>query len=73
MVATLEATIDELVSERPLRPVFVVPGSSAVEAAVDLARASARRAERHVIAAREAGRVIGDDVTHYLDPLHDLL
>ena len=69
MVAALEAAIDALVAERPLRPVFVVPGSSAVEAAVDLARAITRRAERHVIAAREAGRVVGDDVVHYLNRL----
>jgi cob(I)alamin adenosyltransferase len=73
MVAALETMIDALVAERPLRPVFVVPGSSAVEAAVDLARAIARRAERHVIAAREAGQVVGDDVVHYLNRLSDLL
>lgn len=49
MVDALERTIDELVEERPLRPVFVVPGSTIAEAAIDLARTVVRRAERQTV------------------------
>ena len=73
MVDALERSIDALVAEHPLRPVFVVPGSTATEAALDLARAVARRAERHIIAATGAGRPVNDEVVHYLNRLSDLL
>ncbi|UFU07707.1 cob(I)yrinic acid a,c-diamide adenosyltransferase [Ruania halotolerans] len=73
MVAGLESLIDELVAERPLRPVFVVPGATPLGAALDHARAVARRAERHALAAREAGGQVSTAVGHYLNRLSDLL
>lgn len=73
MVAALEDTIDALVAERPLRPVFIVPGSSVTEAALDLARTITRRAERHVIRVQVGGRPVSDDAQHYLNRLSDLL
>ncbi|MFH5821480.1 cob(I)yrinic acid a,c-diamide adenosyltransferase [Georgenia sp. AZ-5] len=73
MVATLEALIDRLVAERPLRPVFVVPGATPAGAALDHARTVARRAERHVVAAGDAGGAVSMEVLAYLNRLSDLL
>ncbi|SEF00801.1 cob(I)yrinic acid a,c-diamide adenosyltransferase [Ruania alba] len=73
MVTGLEELIDDLVAARPLKPVFVVPGATAQGAALDHARAVARRAERHALAAREAGGQVSDAVGRYLNRLSDLL
>jgi cob(I)alamin adenosyltransferase len=73
MVRELELLIDRLVADRPLRPVFIVPGATQASAAIDHARAVARRAERHAVAARQAGLHVADSVTAYLNRLSDLL
>jgi cob(I)alamin adenosyltransferase len=73
MVADLEALIDRLVTERPLRPVFVVPGATPLSAAVDHARTVVRRAERHAVGAREGGRTVSATALEYLNRLSDLL
>lgn len=72
-VAALEAAIDELVAAHPLRPVFIVPGSTRASAALDLARGVARRAERHTVAAARAGHLVSDPVLLVLNRLSDLL
>jgi len=73
MTADVEQLIDDLIAERPLRPVFVVPGATQAGALLDLARAVARRAERHAVRARACGRPVGDEVLRYLNRLPDLL
>lgn len=73
MTADLERLIDSLVHERPLRPVFVVPGATPTGAALDLARTVVRRAERHAVRARAAGHTVSADVLGYLNRLSDLL
>lgn len=73
MVAGLEAWIDDLVGARPLPGVFVVPGANPVSAALDLARAVARRAERRVVALRDGGAEVNESVLHYVNRLSDLL
>jgi cob(I)alamin adenosyltransferase len=73
MVVRLEELIDSLTSEQPLRPVFVVPGTTQVEAAVDLARTVVRRAERHTVQAQAQGCLVTDEVLRYLNRLSDLL
>ncbi|PFG39881.1 ATP:cob(I)alamin adenosyltransferase [Georgenia soli] len=73
MVAALERLIDDLVTERPLRPVFVVPGATTTSAALDHARTVVRRAERHAVGAREAGRAVAEPALIYLNRLSDLL
>ncbi|WP_447925938.1 cob(I)yrinic acid a,c-diamide adenosyltransferase [Georgenia muralis] len=73
MVAALEELIDAEVAARPLRPVFVVPGATVPSAAIDQARAVARRAERHVLAAAGAGHDVSEHVRLYLNRLSDLL
>jgi cob(I)alamin adenosyltransferase len=73
MVERLEALIDELVAERPLRPVFIVPGSSALSAALDHVRTVVRRAERHVVQAQDAGHHVSPLVLGYVNRLSDLV
>ncbi|HQY33940.1 cob(I)yrinic acid a,c-diamide adenosyltransferase [Actinotalea sp.] len=72
MVEGLEALIDRLVAERPLRPVFVVPGSGPTSAALDHARTVVRRAERHVVHAQEEGHLVSVTALRYLNRLSDL-
>ena len=73
MVDGLERLIDELVAERPLRPVFIVPGSSPASAVIDHARTVVRRAERHVVQAVEAGHEVSPLVLEYLNRVSDLV
>jgi cob(I)alamin adenosyltransferase len=73
MVERLEHRIDALVDERPLPNVFVVPGANAAGAALDLARAVVRRAERAVVALERAQREVNPEVRRYLNRLSDLL
>lgn len=73
MVAELEAIIDRLTLEHPLRPVFLVPGTTPEEAAIDLGRTIVRRAERHVVQSKEAGTTVSAEVLRYLNRLSDLL
>lgn len=73
MVVALEELIDTLVAERPLRPVFIVPGATAVSAAIDHARTVVRRAERHVVQAADAGHGVSVLVLAYLNRLSDLV
>jgi cob(I)alamin adenosyltransferase len=73
MVDVLERDIDALVAQHPLRPLFVIPGSTRNEAALDFARTVTRRAERHVVRARAAGHEVSTDVLRYLNRLSDLL
>ena len=73
MSAELERLIDSLTAEHPLRPVFVVPGTTPEEAAIDLARTVVRRAERHTVQAKTAGHVVSDEALRCLNRLSDLL
>jgi cob(I)alamin adenosyltransferase len=73
MVRRLEQRIDDLVDQRPLPEVFIVPGANAASAAIDLARAIVRRAERAVVALEHAQREVNPEVRRYLNRLSDLL
>jgi cob(I)alamin adenosyltransferase len=73
MIERLERRIDELVTSHPLPNAFVVPGANPASAALDVARASARRAERSVVALRDGGREVNDAVLRYANRLADLL
>ncbi|WP_372593735.1 cob(I)yrinic acid a,c-diamide adenosyltransferase [Actinotalea sp.] len=73
MVERLEELIDRLVAERPLRPVFIVPGADPTSAALDLARTVVRRAERHVVAAEQNAQPVSPLALRYLNRLSDLL
>ena len=73
MVKRLEQRIDDLVEERPLPQVFIVPGANPASAAIDVARAVIRRAERDVVALEHAQREVNPEVRRYLNRLSDLL
>ena len=73
MVKRLERRIDDLVEERSLPQVFIVPGANPASAAIDVARAVIRRAERDVVALEHAQREVNPDVRRYLNRLSDLL
>jgi cob(I)alamin adenosyltransferase len=73
MVARIEDAIDQLVADHPLRPVFVVPGTTMASAGLDLARTVLRRAERRLVAYRQSGRDSNPHVLAYLNRAADLL
>ncbi len=73
MVERLETLIDEVVAEHPPPQEFVVPGENPVEASLELARATARRAERRVTTYARSGGLEGSVVPIYLNRLADLL
>lgn len=74
MVERLESRIDELVADRPLPEVFIVPGANPGSAALDVARSVIRRAERQVVTLqREPGRQVNPEVRRYLNRLSDLI
>jgi cob(I)alamin adenosyltransferase len=71
MVERLEELIDR--HEAHLPDEFVVPGGNPVSAALDVARATSRRAERRTVELREGGREVNPDAARYLNRLSDLL
>lgn len=73
MVAALEDEIDRMTGIAPLPDYFIVPGATAVGAALDVARAVVRRAERSVVTMQREGRLTEDVVLRYLNRLSDLL
>jgi cob(I)alamin adenosyltransferase len=73
MVTALEAEIDTLTAAYPMPAEFVVPGESVSGAALDLARATIRRAERRAVALIDAGELPDSEVVRYLNRLADLV
>ena len=71
MVERVEGLIDS--HEAHLPHEFVVPGGNPVSAALDVARATCRRAERRTVELREAGREVNPEAARYLNRLSDLL
>ncbi|GGI08216.1 cob(I)yrinic acid a,c-diamide adenosyltransferase [Egicoccus halophilus] len=73
MVDALDARIDACVARHPLPTTFVVPGGNRAAAALDLARAVCRRAERHVVAMARAGQLPDQAPLRYLNRCADYL
>jgi cob(I)alamin adenosyltransferase len=73
MVEGLEGVIDASVASHPLPQEFIVPGGDPVSAALDVARATVRRAERRAVALREAAHEVNPEAIRYLNRLSDLL
>jgi cob(I)alamin adenosyltransferase len=73
MVTSLEREIDELEAlvEQPKE--FVLPGETMAGAALDLARTTARRAERRAVGLAAEGGLPDSQVVPYLNRLADLL
>ena len=76
MVSALEERIDDLLARFEMPSDFVIPGQNRVSAALDLARAVVRRAERLVVATGVAAEAVeggSSNVGPYLNRLSDLL
>lgn len=73
MTERLETRIDELVAERSLPEVFIVPGANPTSAVLDVARSTIRRAERAVVGLEHSDRDVNPEVRRYLNRLSDLL
>lgn len=72
MVAELEAAIDRYMDRVELPPKFVIPGGNLLSAQLDVARATIRRAERHISALAEAGELAGETIIHFVNRASDL-
>jgi cob(I)alamin adenosyltransferase len=73
-VAALEAAIDEHEQSLPALAHFILPGGTRAAAALHVARAVCRRAERHVVALSRGGaEPISPVLVVYLNRLGDLL
>jgi cob(I)alamin adenosyltransferase len=74
MVTSLEPIIDDVTTRFDPPQEFVLPGENRVAAALDFARAVARRAERQAVGATRAGWLGADShVVPYLNRLADLV
>jgi cob(I)alamin adenosyltransferase len=73
MIDGVEATIDRTTEEHPLPDHFIVPGGTQISAALDMARATCRRAERRAIELRDSGAEVNPEALRYLNRLSDLL
>jgi cob(I)alamin adenosyltransferase len=71
-VSWLEARIDEISSKVVIPDEFIVPGDSTAGAAIDLARAVVRRAERHLTRLLHLKKVDNRELLHYINRLSSL-
>jgi cob(I)alamin adenosyltransferase len=72
MVEAAEAEIDRYMSQVELPPNFVIPGGTELSAALDVARAVIRRAERRIVELRDTDGLASDTVLRYLNRASDL-
>jgi cob(I)alamin adenosyltransferase len=72
MVDALEPLIDRYMEQVDLPPKFVIAGGTTLSAQLDLARTAIRRAERRVVALKEAEGLASPAVLRYLNRASDL-
>jgi cob(I)alamin adenosyltransferase len=72
-VQRLEDQINDLEQTVKMPKEFVIPGDSPASAAIHLARAIVRRAERRVVSLQQDGQVPNPEILKYLNRLADLL
>jgi cob(I)alamin adenosyltransferase len=72
MVDALEPIIDRYMDRVDLPPQFVIPGGTPLSAQLDVARTVIRRAERRVVALRDADGLAAEAVLRYLNRASDL-
>ncbi len=73
MVEKLEKCIVDIESKVTMPNVFIIPGATAGSAAIDMARAVVRRAERRVIGLMESDELPNRNVAAYLNRTSDVL
>jgi cob(I)alamin adenosyltransferase len=73
MVDRVTAVIDDLERDKSLYPKdWVIPGEKRVSAALDFARTTCRRAERHIAAFSASDAEFNVEILRYLNRLSDL-
>jgi cob(I)alamin adenosyltransferase len=73
MVDRITAVIFDLEKDKSLYPKdWVIPGGTAVSAALDFARATCRRAERHIAGFSASEKNFNPEILRYLNRLSDL-
>ena len=72
MVEALEPIIDRYMERVDLLPHFVIAGGTTLSAHLDVARTAIRRAERRVVALKEAEALGSEAVLRYLNRASDL-
>jgi cob(I)alamin adenosyltransferase len=74
MVERITAVILDLEQDKSLYPKdWAIPGGTVTSAALDFARATCRRAERHIARFREDDKDFSPEILRYLNRLSDLL
>jgi cob(I)alamin adenosyltransferase len=74
MVDRITAVIVDLEKDKSLYPKdWVIPGETSISAALDFARATCRRAERHIAAFMADDKDFNPEILRYLNRLSDLL
>lgn len=73
MVKRLEGFIKEIEGKVAMPTRFIIPGATTGAAAIDMARAIVRRAERRVVGLMEAGDLPNQNVSAYLNRTSDVL
>ncbi len=73
LTASLDAQVQALEAALPPLKDWVIPGANPAAAALDVARATCRRAERRVSALLEAGHLDNREILTYLNRLGDVL
>jgi cob(I)alamin adenosyltransferase len=73
MADSLDAEIDHYLEGVELPPQFTIPGGTHLSAQLDVARAAIRRAERHVVALKEAGGRPSESLLRFLNRTSDLV
>ena len=73
MVDRITAVIFDLEKDKSLYPKdWVIPGATGISAALDFARATCRRAERHIAAFSAGEKDFNPEILRYLNRLSDL-
>jgi cob(I)alamin adenosyltransferase len=73
LTARLDTLVRDLESQKISFQGWATPGATPLAAALDVARATCRRAERRVCALREAGELQNAEILVYLNRLSDAL
>src|SRR4030042_4796302 len=66
MVQRLEDLIDEFEAKVDMPREFIIPGACVSSAALDVARAVVRRAERRGVAFKHSGKFLNEEILKYL-------
>jgi cob(I)alamin adenosyltransferase len=73
MADALDAEVDRYLEGVELPPQFTIPGGTQISAQLDVARAVLRRAERRVVALKDADGLASDTILRFLNRASDLL